>query len=230
VLKGGLGAWIDAGLPTERGTPPGPLDGRALYNRHCVTCHQADGKGLSDRYPTLVGDALVSAPDSTGLTFSVLDGLGAPNQPRMPAYRDKLTAAEEALLESWIRAQWGPAGAVTAEAVGRARAEQAPSSQDAYARRCAACHGGDGRGIAGKAPTLVGNGLVTMADDVPLTRVLLEGQGPFSGPRMPAFYDAVSAQELAQIETYIRSQWGHSAAPVSPSAVEAVREQLKRGN
>jgi mono/diheme cytochrome c family protein len=70
-------------------------------------------------------------------------------------------------------------------------------------------------------PTLAGNRLISMNPSVNLVRAVARGgfapatQGhprPFG---MPPFAHALSDEEIARILTYLRSAWGHRAAPVS---------------
>ncbi len=46
--------------------------GRALYDRHCLTCHQADGRGVPFMQPPLVGSAIVTGPPETLILWTLL--------------------------------------------------------------------------------------------------------------------------------------------------------------
>jgi mono/diheme cytochrome c family protein/glucose/arabinose dehydrogenase len=103
-----------------------------------------------------------------------------------------------------------------------------------YAASCAACHGADGRGQPGLAPTLVGASWVLDADDW-LIRIVLGGlRGPLRvGDETwdlempphgadPRFDD----ETLAGLLTHVRRAWGNAGEPVAPAAVAAVRAAM----
>ena len=98
-------------------------------------------------------------------------------------------------------------------------AETLAQGQQLYTRHCADCHGAQGQGAPGIYPALAGNRAVTMAN--PRNLVLAITRGGFApatdaNPRpygMPAF--DLSHAELAALVTWLRTAWGHQAAPVS---------------
>lgn len=95
---------------------------------------------------------------------------------------------------------------------------------------CAACHQPHGRGLEGVAPPLVDSEWV-LGSEQRLVRIILHGlTGPLSVkgrtyrldmPALGAFND----EQVAGILTYIRreSEWEHTAAPVEPETVKAIR-------
>jgi mono/diheme cytochrome c family protein len=89
---------------------------------------------------------------------------------------------------------------------------------------CAACHQGDGQGLDGVAPALVGSAWATGGAEA-LIRIVLNGKtsGQMSMPSLRALDD----ETIASILTYIRRAWGHTAAPVSPAQVRIVRSQTR---
>ena len=101
--------------------------------------------------------------------------------------------------------------------------------QRVYAARCAACHGGDGRGIAGVYPPLDRNPAVTEPSGVDATRiVLLGGFAPSTrdNPRpysMPPFAQQLNDADVAAVVSYIRQAWHNQAAPVQARDVAASR-------
>ena len=102
---------------------------------------------------------------------------------------------------------------------------------DLYAASCVSCHGVDGRGQTGLAPSLVASPWVLDADDW-LARIVLQG---LAGPLVvddvawnavmpphrhdPRFDDAT----LAGLMTHLRRSWGNAGEPVTPEAVARVR-------
>lgn len=117
----------------------------------------------------------------------------------------------------------------------RGRAQAAPTGEVAatdgraiYAR-CQACHGVDGTGLPGYAPGLMGNA-VALGDPAVLARHLLMGSstvrpGQWSSI-MPPFAAVLNDHEIAAVATWIRSQWGNRAPPVSPQVVATQRARL----
>jgi mono/diheme cytochrome c family protein len=89
--------------------------------------------------------------------------------------------------------------------------------------RCQACHGLDGQGIPGNYPGLAGAPRLLAADPSMAIRTTLTGapRGAYNGI-MPAFFD-LADHEVAAVLTWTRSQWGNSAAAVTPEQVARVR-------
>jgi mono/diheme cytochrome c family protein len=101
--------------------------GNMLYAKYCMTCHQADGKGVRGMFPPLAGNAKITGA-SADLIKIVLFGLQGPitvnerdyNQP-MPA-QGYLKDAQIADILSYIRNSWeNKAQPITAEDVGKIR-------------------------------------------------------------------------------------------------------------
>ncbi|MDE1893991.1 MAG: c-type cytochrome [Xanthomonadaceae bacterium] len=99
-----------------------------------------------------------------------------------------------------------------------------------YAEHCAACHGKDGRGMAGVYPPLDGNPSVIEPSGINATRaVLLGGFAPLTRavPRpysMPPFAQRLSDAEVAAVVSYIRRSWSNRASAVRPEAVGRDRQ------
>ncbi|MGC6426711.1 MAG: DUF7133 domain-containing protein [Akkermansiaceae bacterium] len=98
---------------------------------------------------------------------------------------------------------------------------------------CIGCHGSDGAGLPNLGPTLDQSDWVT-GDSERLTKVLLHGlQGPITingktfTPQafMPGLAQnpSISDQDLADIITYIRSDWGNRARRVKKEEVAKIR-------
>ena len=98
-----------------------------------------------------------------------------------------------------------------------------------YDKHCAACHGDRGEGVPGVYPALAGSRAVTMALPANLVHMVLEGGFPpatSGNPRpygMPPFATVLSNDEVAQLLTHIRSNWGNQGAPVSTLDVTRYR-------
>lgn len=88
-----------------------PASGSVLYTKYCMTCHQADGKGVRGMFPPLAGNEKITGP-SSDLIKIVLYGLQGPitvnerdyNQP-MPA-QGYLNDTQIADILNYIRNSW----------------------------------------------------------------------------------------------------------------------------
>jgi mono/diheme cytochrome c family protein len=94
---------------------------------------------------------------------------------------------------------------------------------------CAACHQTTGRGLDGLAPPLVDSEWVLETVERPV-RIVLHGVrgsirvlGKTHTGDMPAFGAALDDQQISSILTYIRREWGHTASPIEPGQVKAIR-------
>jgi mono/diheme cytochrome c family protein len=101
-----------------------------------------------------------------------------------------------------------------------------------FGAKCAACHQATGLGIAGVFPPLAGSEWVVGNEKV-LASILLHGlegeivvKGNTYKGVMPSF-NALSDAEIAAALTYIRSDWGNPALPVTDATVKAQREATK---
>ena len=105
-----------------------PHPGRQVYDDYCLSCHQADGRGVPGMNPPLVKTDWVLG-DKTRLINVILKGLDEPieingesYQNVMPAH-DFLTDQQVADVLTYVRASFGNnAEPVTTEAVTKVRA------------------------------------------------------------------------------------------------------------
>lgn len=87
--------------------------GSGLYASFCMKCHQADGRGQTEKYPTLAGNPAVLAPDTASLIRLILQGgespatATGPKQHKMPAFADRFTDTEIARVLTFVRTTWG---------------------------------------------------------------------------------------------------------------------------
>ncbi|WP_151633257.1 c-type cytochrome [Noviherbaspirillum aerium] len=102
--------------------------GGALYDKHCVECHKADGKGAPPAYPPLAGNRSLAAQPAVNPIRIVINGGYSPatgGNPRpygMPPFGTALNDTEVAAVVSYIRMTWGnDGGPVSAIEVGRFR-------------------------------------------------------------------------------------------------------------
>lgn len=119
-----------------------------------------------------------------------------------------------------------------AQDVGAIAAASGPGA-GVYNAKCAVCHQMTGKGIPGVYPSLAGSELVTGDPRLPIRIVLHGFQGPierggtqYNGVMQPWKND-LSDQEIADVITFIRTNFGNSAAEVTAEAVKEEREATR---
>lgn len=98
-----------------------------------------------------------------------------------------------------------------------------------YTNVCAACHQGNGTGLAGTFPPLAGAGSF-YGDGANHAKIIVHGlTGPitvagqsFNGS-MPPQGGALSDYDIAAVATFERTSWGNADGPVLPETVASVR-------
>ncbi len=131
-------AAMAAYLKSVRGSAdsPAPLKaddpvmvaGQAIYRDQCAACHQIDGKGVPQLFPSLADSSGVRSRDATTLIRIVLRGARSvatkqePTAPGMPSFGRQLNDQQIAAVVSYVRNAWGrPAAAVAPGEVGKMR-------------------------------------------------------------------------------------------------------------
>jgi mono/diheme cytochrome c family protein len=115
--------------------------------------------------------------------------------------------------------------------------DPATMGQRVYTQSCILCHQASGTGVPRIYPPLAGSEWVLAKDwrgDNHLVSIVLHGlQGPvdvagnsYNGS-MPG-WKTLSDAEVAAVLTYIRSQWGNAAPPISAEFVGTVRYKTRR--
>ena len=115
---------------------------------------------------------------------------------------------------------------------GNAEAQKAKTGAQVYAT-CTACHQANGQGLPGAFPPLAGSEWVTGRAEIPIAIVLhgMQGEVTVKGAKynsvMTPWGTTFSDQEIANVVTYIRSQWGNKAPAVMVADVAKVRAATK---
>jgi mono/diheme cytochrome c family protein len=125
--------------------------------------------------------------------------------------------------------QTGIAAAAAGQAA-QAVADPVAAGRAVYEKNCQGCHQGEGQGVPGAFPPLVGSEWVTGAPET-LARIVLHGlTGPvevagatYNGA-MPAWKDVLRDEEIAAVATYARQLGANEAGPVPTEAVAAIRQ------
>lgn len=94
---------------------------------------------------------------------------------------------------------------------------------------CAACHQPTGLGLPGAYPPLAGSEWA-LGPGERIIRIVLDGlsgaitvKGTQFNNSMPAFGPQLRDEQIANLLTYVRSEWGNNAPPVSPDKVKEIR-------
>jgi mono/diheme cytochrome c family protein len=104
-----------------------PEDGKLLFNKYCLACHQADGSGVPGMYPPITNTEWV-AGDKSRLIGIMLDGLegeikvnGQVYKTAMPSHQ-YLSDEQIAAILTYVRTNFGnKADGISAAEVATAR-------------------------------------------------------------------------------------------------------------
>jgi mono/diheme cytochrome c family protein len=103
-----------------------------------------------------------------------------------------------------------------------------------FSANCITCHQATGQGQPGQYPPLAGSEIVLGDASNRLIAIVLKGlQGPVTikgqsvNNSMQAWEGQYTDAQLADILTYVRSDWGNNAPPIPAEAVKQMRDELK---
>jgi alcohol dehydrogenase (quinone), cytochrome c subunit len=120
-----------------------------------------------------------------------------------------------------------------ATAAALAAGHEADRGAELYDDNCAACHRTDGMGSVNALPKIAGNSTVLADDPNSLISVVLGGSslpGTLKAPSalgMPGFGWRLSNEEIAQLLTFVRTNWGNQASSVTAGEVGRARAALE---
>ena len=113
--------------PSATTTPSSAVDGKAVYSKTCIACHQADGKGVPKTFPPLASSDLLNK-DVNGAIDGVLHGRtgeitvnGEKYNTPMAPLGATLSDAEIAAVLTYVYDQWGNNKTVVTEEMVKAR-------------------------------------------------------------------------------------------------------------
>lgn len=102
-----------------------------------------------------------------------------------------------------------------------------------YLQRCMVCHQADGGGVPKLNAPLDASSTVNGSDIAKLVKYIVKGlndrieiDGEFYANAMPAAAD-LKDQQIADVLTFIRSNWSNKAGPVTLTQVKQIRSKLK---
>jgi len=158
---------------------------------------------------------------------------------------DIISIIEESNVDDWmeptltfIKSQLDPTASSKSDAVASAPLTSAQRGEIIYNKEgyCVTCHMGDGQGLAASSfPPLAGSEWVT-GDPSRLIKLTLKGiMGPMTvkgvhyegHTPMTPYENLLSNQEIGDVLTYIRSNWGNDARPVPADLVAGTRRSVQ---
>jgi mono/diheme cytochrome c family protein len=103
-----------------------------------------------------------------------------------------------------------------------------------FSANCITCHQANGQGVPGQYPPLAGSEVELGDATNHLIAIVLKGlQGPVTvegkpfNNSMQAWEGQYTDQQLAAILTYVRSDWGNNAPPITADMVKQIRGEFK---
>ena len=220
---------------------------------HCGACHSPKNAFGADRSAALTGASLQGwfAPDLTGDRNAGLGGWSVSDiveylQTGRNSHSQASGPMAEAVEHSTARMEVSDlkAIAVYLKDLPPSRGNgggatgvdaQMKAGAIAYDISCAACHGQGGKGNL-LFPPLAGNANIAQVRADTLVRTVLAGGKAAAtvaaptGPGMPSFAWRLSNEQVADILTYVRNNWGNKAGAVSPETVGRIRSELRSGS
>jgi mono/diheme cytochrome c family protein len=233
--------------------------GGILFDEHCATCHQQNGKGVPGTFPPLAGN-----PNLANLALIVKTVHGGHHgkitvngksfDQTMPAIGAGFTAEEIAEVATYIRNSWGNQfGGVELSEVkknldpsqGKATSKAATpppvdgallkEGEKLFMLNCATCHQQNGKGVPFTFPPLADN--PNLRDPALILNTVHSGHhgkitvdGKTFDQTMPAIGAGFDAEQLAAVATYVRNSWGNHFGGVSKAQAEKVLESGSSGN
>ena len=103
-----------------------------------------------------------------------------------------------------------------------------------YGTFCVGCHQGNGAGAPGQFPPLAKSDWVNVEGPNRMVRIVLNGlQGPMTvngveyNNAMLAWRDQLTDQDIANVISYVRNEWGNKGSAVTAAEVKTIRDATK---
>jgi mono/diheme cytochrome c family protein/rhodanese-related sulfurtransferase len=173
--------------------------GRALYESHCALCHASDGTGYrADNAPAIGRPGYLRHADDAFLEIAIYDGRpGTPMSPWGDSHGGPFARTQARAVVAYVRSF---SDVAVEDLSGITVSGDATRGGVLYARECASCHGARGEGVT--APTLDNAVFQDSASDGFLRRSIELGR---PDTPMPGFAATLSAQELDDVVTFVRT-------------------------
>jgi mono/diheme cytochrome c family protein len=168
--------------------PSEVVDFEPLFQTHCAGCHGADGRlgpapPLNDQvFLAIVPDEVLHDVITQGRAGSLMPAFAA-------SHGGSLTEKQVSALAAGIRQKWQtPASRdfssaptyLASQLASEALAEAAQKGEAIFAKTCATCHGGDGRG--GDAGAIRDPDFLALTSDQALRRLIITGRPDLGMP------------------------------------------------
>lgn len=203
-----------------------------------------DSPSFFSLFNRILGIGLAGATGATALAF-FLGGVSTLTPKAKEEEPKKADAPAAAAAPAAPAAAPAPATAPATAAAPAAATAAAPAASSAakdrgkttYMAVCFACHQPTGMGLPNMFPPLAGSDWVKAKKADRIIRIVLHGLNgpvqvngvPFTtpAPLMPPQGAALSDQQIADVLTYVRAEFGGGASEVTADQVKAIREAEK---
>ena len=82
--------------------------GKSVYENHCISCHQANGKGINASVPALTKNDSVTATEPYNVVMALLEGFPAQGTwGAMGSFANVLNDDQIAAVSNYVRTSWG---------------------------------------------------------------------------------------------------------------------------
>ena len=189
------------------GTVNAALDGKALFNKHCSACHGSEGRG-GVGVPLSLPSFIDSVSDEY-LKRTIRFGRPGRIMPAFP----KLSEAQVKVIASHMRS-WTDVPMVKFDATPVIGDKN--HGKELFLKRCAQCHGADGKGGKGTgvtfsrkrdlpiiAPALNNSGFLASASDMMIRNTLINGRE--GTPMVSLLKTGLKEKDIDDIVAYVRS-------------------------
>lgn len=99
----GIAALIALALPACNSVVAAE-SGEQLFLNNCAECHQRDGKGIQNIYPSLAGNEVVLG-SAVDVALVLIIGRG-----EMPSFNGSISSEDMAAIINYVRNSWGNEG------------------------------------------------------------------------------------------------------------------------
>ncbi|MEM8683602.1 MAG: c-type cytochrome [Pseudomonadota bacterium] len=171
----------------------------ANYKRYCALCHGEDRQGhVNDHAPSLRSKSLMTSGEREVRYATEYGRFGTPMAGYLDEVGGPMSKEEIRSLVLWLRGQVAVEPyTFTYEAI----PGDTEVGREVYAEHCASCHGESGEGGTG---TALGNpAMLSLTTDAFLKYAIEHGR---DGTDMPAFGEALSAEEINGVTAFLRSR------------------------
>ena len=142
------------------------------------------------------------------------------------------SASESSLDSGVVKRPVQPADASSPTAAALRSGQVNQSGALVYLNNCAGCHQSSGKGANAAFPSLAQSSTVAASNPTSLIRIVLQGSNrpataaSPSALAMPGLDWRLSDANVADVLSFVRSNWGNRAEAVSPAEVATVRKAL----